>query len=495
MQQKGTVISIKGNIIEIKFYEDQPAIHDLVYYEEDPKVLMEIYSSSKNETFYCFLLTTSYSLKKGGIVINTGKPVSIPVGKAVLGRVINIFGQPQDGKGEVNKDIVRPLFNKDVALDKIMVPHEILQTGIKCIDFFAPILRGGRVGLFGGAGVGKTILLTEVIHNIVGLQNTNTVPVFSGVGERIREGQELYETLQESGVLDSVSLIFGAMGENPAIRARTALAGITIAEYFRDVEKKNVLYFVDNIYRFVQAGYELATLMNSIPSEGGYQATLASQMGELQERLISTNEAAITAVEAIYVPSDDITDSGVQSIFPYLDSTVVLSRNIYQQGRLPAIDLLSSTSSAINVSIVGQVHYDAYLAAQSILKRAAAVERIVSLVGESELSPEDQTVYKRAKMIMNYMTQYFAVAESQTGQKGPYVPIETTVKDMNDLVNGKYDQLKAEQFLFIGTLADIKPLDPVVAVPEVKTEAKPVAPPAVQPVVPPATTTTAEVKK
>lgn len=456
MKPKGSIVSINGNIVEVKFYTETPAIHDLIYLEEDPTIQMEVYSSSKESTFFCFLLSSGAKLRKGSTVLNTGKSISIPVGTSILGRIVDIFGRPQDGKGEIVTKETSSLFGREIDLDNIVVPSEVLQTGIKAIDFFAPILRGGRAGLFGGAGVGKTILLTEIIHNVVNLQSKDTVPVFTGVGERIREGQELYETLSENGVLPSVSLIYGHMGDNPAVRLRTAYAGVTIAEYFRDVQKKNVLFFIDNMFRFVQAGYELATLMNTIPSEGGYQATLSSEMGGLQERLTSTKEASLTAIEAIYIPSDDITDTGVQSVFPYLDSSIVLSRTIYQQGRLPAVDILSSTSSGLSTDIVGEKHYRAHIEAQAILKRAATVERIVSLVGESELSAEDQAVYKRARMIQNYMTQNFFVAESQTGQKGHYVPLQNTVTDVLEILSGKYDDYPPETFLNIASLQDIR---------------------------------------
>lgn len=456
MNKNGRIISIKGNITEVKFYDNPPAIHDLLILEEDSSVQMEVYSSSNDLTFFCFLLSTSYKLHRGSVVINTGKPLTIPVGESVLGRVLNLFGETQDGQGSLAKTELRSIFDSNITLEELVVPSKVLQTGIKSIDFFAPIFKGGRVGLFGGAGVGKTILLTEIIHNIVNIQKNDTLSVFTGVGERVREGQELYETLKQSGVLPAVSLIYGTMGDNPAVRFRTAFAGITIAEYFRDVKKKNVLFFLDNMFRFVQAGYELATLMNVIPSEGGYQATLSSEMASLQERLISQKDASLTAIEAIYIPSDDLTDNAVQSIFPYLDSTVVLSRSIYQEGRFPAVDLLSSTSSALNIEVVGTSHYETYLQAQSVLKRASTVERIVSLVGESELSPEDQVIYKRARILKNYMTQSLSVVESQTGQKGQYVPLETTVIDVTAILKGGYDDYPAETFMNIGSLSDIQ---------------------------------------
>ncbi|HRN96398.1 MAG TPA: F0F1 ATP synthase subunit beta, partial [Candidatus Levybacteria bacterium] len=324
--------------------------------------------------------------------------------------------------------------------------------GIKAIDFFSPLLRGGRVGLFGGAGVGKTILLTEVIHNVVVLAKNNDVSIFTGVGERIREGQELFETLKESNVLPSVALVFGQMGENPAVRFKTALTGLALAEHFRDEEHRNVLFFIDNIFRFAQAGYELSTLMNTIPGEGGYQATLASEMAQFHERLVSTKNASITSMEAVYVPSDDVTDYGVQSVFPYLDSSVVLSRAVYQEGRFPAIDFLSSTSSALSREIVGDDHYNAYIEAQSLLKRALTLERIVSLIGESELPAADQVIYKRARLLKSYMTQSFFVTENQTGRKGEYVKRVETIGDVNEILQGRYDTAEPERLMYVGSL-------------------------------------------
>ena len=297
-------------------------------------------------------------------------------------------------------------------------------------------------------------MLTEIIHNVVTLRKEKTVSVFAGVGERVREGQELYESLQQTGILPQVALIYGPMGENPTIRFRTATAGVTMAEYFRDVQKKDVLFFIDNIFRFAQAGYELATLMNSIPSEGGYQATLPSEMAAFHERLISTNNAAITTIEAIYVPSDDLTDYAVQSVFPYLDSNVILSRQVYQEGRFPAIDLLSSTSSALNEETVGAKHFKALLSAQNLLKKAVSLERIVSLVGQSELSSDDQKVYKRAELIKSYMTQNFTVTELQTGKKGKRVPLAQTVDDMIQILGGNFDDYPSETFMYIGNIKE-----------------------------------------
>lgn len=459
MQSTGQIISIRGQIIEVEFIENQPKTHDILYVEKEPTTKMEIYSSSGNNTFYCLALTPTTNLSRGLAVVNTENPIKIPVGEPMLGRVVNIFGEPQDGLEAIQATEQKPIFGPDVSYPEVVAPNKILETGIKVIDFFAPILEGGKVGLFGGAGVGKTVLLTEIIHNIVILSKDKRVSVFTGVGERSREGQELFETLKESKVDQGVSLIYGQMGENPAIRFRTATAGVTLAEHFRDVMGKDVLFFIDNIFRFAQAGYELSTLMNSIPSEGGYQATLASEMASVHERLVSTTKNHITTFEAIYVPSDDITDQGVQAVFPYLDSTLVLSREIYQEGRFPAVDILNSISSALSPEIIGDEHGATVIQAQALLKKAVSLERIVALIGEAELSEDDKATYKRASILKNYMTQNFNVVQNQTGKPGKYVPLKNTVADVKGIIDGKFDHYEVEQFLFIGDLSELPKTD------------------------------------
>jgi len=452
MKTLGKIKSIRGNIVEMEFLEAQPEIHEMILASRDRSIKIETIMSAKKNLYYGLVYTGSEKIKRGEVVIGTGKFFEVPVGEMLLGRVVDIFGSPMDGKGEVNRELMWPVFQSSPALLKVVASTNIQETGIKSIDFFAPILQGGKVGLFGGAGVGKTILLTEIIHNIVVLSKSKNTCVFTGVGERIREGQELYESLKDSQVLPQVASIFGQMGENSAVRFRTALAGVTMAEYFRDVSKKNVLFFIDNIFRFAQAGYELSTLTNAIPSEGGYQSTLISEMADFHERLVSTKSGRLTTIETVFVPSDDITDQAVQSIFPYLDSMVVLSRQVYQEGRFPSIDLLSSTSSGLSTEIAGKEHEQALRQAQSILKKSISLERIVSLVGESELSADDQIIYKRAKIIKNYMTQNFFVAQSQTGKKGAYIPVSQTVKDMVEIIAGKYDDRNPEEFLYIGSI-------------------------------------------
>ncbi len=452
MNGKGKIIAIYGQVVEVEFTDSQPNLHDLVYLENDKSIKFEVFASASDSVYYCLLLSPNSKLQRGQFVINTGEPIKIPVGPNVLGRIMNVFGDAQDGGKPITSTVHKPITSDAVEYDDVVVPSQVLETGIKAIDFFSPLLRGGRVGLFGGAGVGKTILLTEVIHNVVVLAKKNNVSIFTGVGERIREGQELFETLKESKVLPSVALVFGQMGENPAVRFKTALTGLSLAEHFRDEEQKDVLFFIDNIFRFAQAGYELSTLMNTIPGEGGYQATLASEMAQFHERLASTKNASITSMEAVYVPSDDVTDYGVQSVFPYLDSSVVLSRAVYQEGRFPAIDFLSSTSSALSPDIVGEEHYKSFIDAQGLLKRALTLERIVSLIGESELPADDQVAYKRARLLKSYMTQSFFVTESQTGRPGEYVKRADTIADVNDILAGAYDTIEPERLMYVGTL-------------------------------------------
>lgn len=452
----GKVVSVKGQIIEVEFMDQKPRFNDVLVAKDDDTVRMEVYRSATASSFFCLALTGVTNLHHGSIVVSTEQPIRVPVGKEMLGRVINTIGEPQDGAGEIKAKEYKPIISKGISFANVAIPHEVLQTGIKTVDFFTPIVKGGKVGLFGGAGVGKTVIISEIIHNLVILDPEKNVSVFTGVGERTREGAELFQTLIESNVMQGVSLIYGSMGENPALRFRTAFTGVTIAEYYRDVMGKDVLFFIDNIFRFAQSGYELSTLMSAIPSEGGYQSTLGSEMASLQERIVSTQKNAITTFEAIYVPADDLTDSGVQAIFPYLDSGLILSREVYQTGHFPAMDILASNSSSLNPDTVGEEHYNAAVEAQAILKKAKSLERIVSLIGESELSADDQTTYKRAKFITNYMTQNFTVVETQTGKKGVHVTLKETLADVKAILGGKVDSLDPDDLMFIGTLKDVE---------------------------------------
>ncbi|MCX7928879.1 MAG: F0F1 ATP synthase subunit beta [Patescibacteria group bacterium] len=452
----GKVVSVKDQVVEIEFPHAKPAIYDLLVLESNKDVVFEVYcSSAKPNVFYCLCLTNTNDLCRGAKVLNMGSQIMFPVGQELLGRVVNIFGNPIDNKGLINAKKYRQIHEIQDQAD-LLTKEEILETGIKVVDLFCPILKGGKVGLFGGAGVGKTILLTEVLHNIVGSSQKKAVSVFAGVGERSREGLELYNSLAKSGVINSSCLIFGTMGENPAVRYLTAFSAATLAEYFRDEEEKDVLFFIDNVYRFAQAGNEISTLTSNLPSEDGYQATLETEMAHFHERVVATNKAAITTFEAIYVPADDILDHGVQAIYPYLDSIVVLSRQMYQQGILPAIDVLSSTSNSLHPRIVGRDHFETVLKSKAILKQAESLERIVSLVGESELSVEDQLIYKRARKIKNFMTQPFFVTESQKGIKGVSVPLAQAVNDLAGIIDGRYDHIPEEKFLFVGLISDIK---------------------------------------
>ncbi len=450
----GKVIAIRGQVVEVSFPGEKPSVHDILILEQDPLTKMEVYNSTGPDSYYCLLLTSSATISRGANVINTRKPVTIPVGPEVLGRVIDLFGNPRDKGSQIQTKDSWPIYREAPLYSDVGVQKDILVTGIKGIDLFCPILKGGKIGLFGGAGVGKTILLTEVIHNVIQLSSTGsdaeTLSVFAGIGERTREGQELVESLAAGGVLPYTSLVFGHMGENSAVRFLTGATAITIAEYFRDVMKKNVLFFADNVFRLAQAGNELSLLMNTIPSEDSYQATLSSEMASFHERLSSTKENNITTIEAIYIPNDDILDQGVQSVLPYLDSTIILSRNIYQEGKLPAIDFIASSSSALTPEFISPEHYRTALHAQSVFKKAISIERIVSLIGEGELNAEDQLLYKRAKILRAYFTQSFFTVEKQTGRPGKFVPLETTIKDTSDILNGTYDQLTEDKFLFIG---------------------------------------------
>jgi F-type H+-transporting ATPase subunit beta len=457
--ETGILLSVQGQVAEVAFKHNPPELHELLLLADDDSVQLEVFSSVSEGTFYCLILSGQSKLSRSAVIKRTHQTLTIPVGETVLGRVLDIFGEALDSQPFKSKTR-RSIFEaSEITLNEIITPNQILETGIKAIDFFAPLLKGGKLGLFGGAGLGKTVLLTELINNIVirdVKQDANPrVSVFSAVGERTREAQELQENLASAGVLEKTTLVLGHMGENPSVRFRTALAGVTIAEHFRD-EKNDVLFFVDNVYRFAQAGYELATLMSSIPSEDGYQPTLSSEIGSLHERLASSTDGSITAIEAVYLPSDDITDYAVRSLLPYLDSTVVLSRSIYQQGLFPAIDLLASASSALNPEIVGEKHYQTYLSAKKLLEQAVSIERLVSLIGLSELSSEDQVKYRRSQLLKNYMSQSFFTVEAQTGLKGTFVPRQTVVKDVAAILEGEYDELPPAELAQRGSLSKVK---------------------------------------
>lgn len=450
---EGRVVAVNGEIVEVVFENHFPKIHDVLIDPNNKDIILQVYSSSENKTYYCMILSGKNNLTRGTLVISTGNSLMVPVGNQILGRVINMFGDPIDGLPALKIENMRNLHQASPHYQYIVTKKEIWETGIKVLDFFAPLVKGGKMGLFGGAGVGKTVLLSEILHNILTLKGKTKkkqVSVFVGVGERIREGHELHRELRDRKVLEHTALIYGLMGENPSVRFLTALAGASIAEYFRDEEHADVLFFVDNVFRLAQAGMEISTITKNIPAEDGYQSTLASEMAAFHERLVSSGDSAITSIEAIYVPSDDLEDSGVQSIYPYLDSSITLSREVYQEGRYPAIDITTSNSSILSPEIVGDEHYNCVVAALNVLKKAQSLERMVSLVGESELSVESQKVYKQAKMLKNYMTQPFFVAESQSGKKGEYVPLQRTITDVQAILSGKFDDKNPKDFFMIG---------------------------------------------
>jgi F-type H+-transporting ATPase subunit beta len=449
----GHVTSIRGDIVEVEFKESPPARHELLTLAEDPNVRLEVYSTTGYDKVVCISLSDPTRLYRGAKIQKTGKGLEVPLGEQLLGRVIDLFGNPMDNLGEIHSSTKGSIYRDAPSYDQVAVTKEFFETGIKVIDFFTPIPKGGKIGLFGGSGVGKTVLLSELMHNITVFQKG--LSVFAGVGERIREGHELYERLADSKILPNVALVFGQMNESAAVRFRVGFTAMALAEYFRDSLGKEVLFFIDNVYRFVQAGNELATLLNSIPSEDGYQATLAGEIGVFQERLASTKGASITSVQAIYVPADDLTDAGVQAIFPYFDSVVTLSRAVYQEGRHPSVDVLASSSSLIEPSVLGLEHYEAVLDAEKLLKRYTYLQRIVSIVGEAELSIEDRILFHRARKLLNYMTQDLFVTADQAGRPGKFVKREKTISDVRSILAGNLDDVQEEALLYIGDLREL----------------------------------------
>lgn len=449
----GRVKGVRGHIVKIELEDDYiPAIGEILSSDEDNSIRLEVYSYSDN-LLYCLSLTQAVKLSRNMTIYTTNSPILIPVGSQTLGRVMNLFGEEQDGKGPIESDIKKGIYDKAPTFNILRKNPVLLETGIKTIDFVAPILKGGKIALIGGAGVGKTVLITELLHNVTSSQKA--VSIFAGIGERVREGYELVKNLEQTKTLDKITLIFGQMGENPSIRFRVASAAATLGEYFRDEEKKDVLFFIDNLYRYVQAGNEVSTLLGNIPSEQGYQSTLQTELGNIQERLVSTINGAITTIQTVYIPADDLSDAGVASIITYNDATISLSRSVAQLGLYPAVDLLTSSSSALsNPAIIGQDHYELIGKFQQTLNRYNQLQRIVAILGESELSGEDQINYSRAKKLMNYMTQPLFVTESQTGKKGQYVPRQTTIDDIKIILSGKLDNLNPEQLLYIGSLKD-----------------------------------------
>lgn len=447
---EGKIIQIIGTVIDVEFEEENnPFIYEILKVK-DVDLLLEVQAILSAGRVRCLAFEPTEGLNRGMTVVRTFKKLSVPVGKNVLGRVLNVYGQPIDNKGEIKTENYWEIIREAPSFNKQKPDIEILETGIKVIDLLTPVIKGGKVGLFGGAGVGKTVLLMELIHNIA--YKYQGYSVFAGVGERTREGNELILEMEESGVINNVVMVFGQMNEVPAARFRTAFTGVTLAEYFRDVEKRDVLLFIDNLFRFIQAGSEVSSLLGRSPSAVGYQPTLATEMGMLQERINSTEDGSITSFQAIYVPADDITDPAPATSFAHLDSTIVLSREIAELGIYPAIDPLQSNSLALDPSIVGKKHYQVALEVQKILQRYQELKDIIAILGIDELSEDDKLTVYRARKIQKYLSQPFFVAESYTGRKGQYVELSKTVDEFEKLINGYYDDVPEDKFYLIGTL-------------------------------------------
>lgn len=391
-------------------------------------------------------------LRRGMDVISTGEPLTVPVGSGTLGRLLNLFGEPQDDTKKPAGTLRWPIYHNPPPFNSITTRTEIIETGIKMVDFFTPFVKGGKIGFVGGAGVGKTVLLTELLRNIT--TRHDGVSVFAGIGERINEGHKLWHDLMESKTLEKTALFFGQMNENAAVRFRIAWAALAVAEYFRDKEQKDVLFFVDNVYRFIQAGNELSALMETMPSELGYQATLESEIAAIENRLVNTDKGSITSVQNIYVPADDLSDPSIQTITSHIDSVVVLSRDVASRGLFPAIDPMHSSSELTSVSYIGERHANLVSQSRELLNEYERLKRIVGIVGEEELTSKDQLIYKRSQKLLYYMTQPFFVAENQTGRKGVFVDRDTTLSDVEQIVAGRMDVLPAEAFQYIGSLAD-----------------------------------------
>ena len=450
---QGSVVQIVGVVVDVLFKENLPEIQDALYAERDDgtKVYLEVASHLGMDRVRCIAMQDTAGLAKGDTVRGTGAPISVPVGDASLGRLFNVLGQTIDGKDDVATSNERWSIHREApSFEDQTTEVEIFETGIKAIDLLIPFIKGGKVGLFGGAGVGKTVLIQELIHNIA--SEHGGYSVFAGVGERVREGNDLYGEMTDSGVIDKTALVFGQMNEVPGARARVALSGLTMAEYFRDVQKKDVLFFMDNVFRFVQAGSEVSALLGRVPSAVGYQPTLGEEMGQLQERITSTKDGSITSIQAVYVPADDFTDPAPATTFAHLDSTVSLSRGLAQKAIFPAIDPLDSSSTALTPDVVGAEHYRVAQTVKQTLQRYKDLQDIIAILGIEELSEEDkQTVY-RARKLEKFMSQPFFVGEVFTGISGAYVSREDTVRSFGEIIDGKHDDKPEDDFYMKGAL-------------------------------------------
>ncbi len=456
-QTIGKIVQIIGPVLDIRFEAGMlPNIYDAIRIDyKDIHVVSEVLQHIGDNTVRAVAMSSTDGLVRGIEAVSTGAPISVPVGNVTLGRLINVLGETIDEKGQIEKGDAEfwPIHRDAPPFVEQGTSAEMLETGIKVVDLIAPYAKGGKIGLFGGAGVGKTVIIQELINNIA--TNHGGLSVFAGVGERTREGNDLYHEMMESGVLDKTTLVFGQMNEPPGARMRVGLTGLTMAEYFRDHEGKDVLLFIDNIFRFTQAGSEVSALLGRMPSAVGYQPTLATDMGELQERITSTTRGSITSVQAVYVPADDLTDPAPATTFSHLDATTVLSRKISELGIYPAVDPLDSSSRILMPDVVGQEHYNTARDVQEILQRYNELQDIIAILGMDELSDSDKLVVSRARKIQRFLSQPFHVAEQFTGFKGVYVPIKDTIRGFREILDGSHDEIPEQMFLYCGTIEDV----------------------------------------
>ncbi|HIT18924.1 MAG TPA: F0F1 ATP synthase subunit beta [Candidatus Fimivivens faecavium] len=450
----GTVITVIGAVLDIRFPSGElPKLLNAIEIETgDSKIVAEVEQHIGDDVVRCVAMSSTDGLVRGAQAYDTGSPIKVPVGDKTLGRIFNLLGEAIDNEPQPEIEERWPIHRPAPSFEDQESTTEILETGIKVVDLIAPYAKGGKIGLFGGAGVGKTVLIMELINNIA--KEHGGISVFSGVGERTREGNDLYNEMKESGVINKTALVYGQMNEPPGARMRVALSGLTMAEYFRDQMGQDVLLFIDNIFRFTQAGSEVSALLGRMPSAVGYQPTLATEMGALQERITSTKKGSITSVQAVYVPADDLTDPAPATTFAHLDATTVLSRSIASLGIYPAVDPLESNSTILSPAVVGQEHYEVARAVQSILQRYKELQDIIAILGMDELSEEDKLTVSRARKIQRFLSQPFAVAEQFTGMQGKYVPIKETIRGFKEIIEGKHDDLPESAFLFVGTIEE-----------------------------------------
>ena len=451
----GKVIQVTGPVLDIRFPEGElPALLNAIEIDNHgEKLIVEVAQQTGDHTVRCIAMKSTDGLVRGTDAVDTGKPITVPVGEACLGRVFNLLGETVDDQGSVTTEEQWPIHREAPAYEEQVPATEILETGIKVVDLICPYAKGGKIGLFGGAGVGKTVLIMELIHNVATAHGG--LSVFTGVGERTREGNDLYNEMKESGVIDKTALVYGQMNEPPGARMRVGLSGLTMAEYFRDVKNQDVLLFIDNIFRFTQAGSEVSALLGRMPSAVGYQPTLATEMGALQERITSTKNGSITSVQAVYVPADDLTDPAPATTFTHLDATTVLSREIASQGIYPAVDPLDSTSRILTPEVVGKEHYEIARAVQQVLQRYKELQDIIAIMGMEELSEEDKKAVNRARKVQRYLSQSFSVAEQFTGMPGMYVPLKETLRGFRMILDGECDEIPESCFLFAGTIDEV----------------------------------------